>query len=246
MTTSIARTLPKCLCLQNSTTRCGRVRLSAPYTPMRVHPPGRFGRPGWMRVLDYADGVITNWGTHFWDIALWCMDAENTGPIEIEGQGVWPEKGRLWNVLRRFEVTYRMANGVPIYFENTRNPKISGAETKSKAFVKIEGTKGWIYGGYGPHALRSEPASLVETELESLEVQLPLKTDKQDFIDAIKTGGRTLENENVAHRVTSFCLLGHIAIHLGQKLRWDPELERFVDNDAANQYLDQPILEPPG
>ena len=65
----------------------------APYTLHRVHPPKALGRPGWMRVLDYSDGIITNWGTHFWDIALWCINAENTGPVEVEGQGVWPEKG---------------------------------------------------------------------------------------------------------------------------------------------------------
>jgi hypothetical protein len=197
-------------------------------------------------VLDYCDGIITNWGTHFWDIALWCIDAENTGPVEIEGQGVWPQKGRLWNVLRRFEVTCRMANGVPLYYENTRNPKISGAVEECTAYVKIEGTKGWIFGAYGPQVLRSEPASLIETASKSLQVRFPLKWDKQDFIDAVKIGGRTMENENVAHRVTSICHLGHIAIHLGQKLSWDPEKERFIDNNAANRYLDHPIVEMPG
>ncbi len=108
--------------------------------------------------------------------------------------------------------------------------------------MKIEGTRGWVFGAFAPHVLRSEPASLIEEASKSLTVRFPLKWDKQDFVDAIKTGGRTMEDENVAHRVTSLCQLGHIAIHLGQKLHWDPELERFIDNDAANRYLDQPIL----
>jgi len=35
------------------------------------------------------------------------------------------------------------------------------------------------------------------------------------------------------------CHLGNIAIRLGgdQRLRWNPETERFVDNDAANRML---------
>ena len=218
----------------------------APYTLERVHPPREFGRPGWMRILDYSDGMITNWGTHFWDIALWCIDAENTGPVEIEGHGVWPPSGQLWNVLKRFEVTYRLANGMPLYYENTRNPQLSGADGECTAYVKIEGTKGWICGCYGPHLLRSEPATLVAQTSESFKVRFPMKTDKQDFIDAIKSGGQTMENEDVAHRVTSLCQLGHIAIHLGQKLRWDPQHQEFVDNDAANRYLDHPILGLPG
>lgn len=35
----------------------------APYTVDRVHPETHNGRPGWMRVLDYCEGVVTNWGT---------------------------------------------------------------------------------------------------------------------------------------------------------------------------------------
>lgn len=213
----------------------------APYTVNRVHPPKSFGRPGWMRILEYTDGIITNWGTHFWDIALWCIDAEGTGPVEIQGEGVWPEKGHLWTVLRRFEVEYQMAGGIKLYYENTRNSKISGAVKECTAYVKIEGSKGWIFGSFGKDMLISEPASLIETAPDAFDVRFPLKSDKQDFIDAVKTGGRTLENEQVAHRVTSIGLLGHIAIHQQRKLQWDPELERFPHDDAANRYLDHPI-----
>jgi len=220
----------------------------APYTLERVHPPRQFGRPGWMRVLDYCDGMVTNWGTHFVDIALWSIDMEKTGPVEIEGRGVWPPGGQLWNVLKTFELTYRMPNGAVFYYENTRNPAISGVMSPCSAYVKIEGSKGWIYAGFGTketNQLRAEPASLLTVQPKPGELRFPLKTDKQDFIDAVKTGGRTLENEEVAHRVTSLCQLGHIALHCKQKLRWNPQQERFLDNDAANRYLDRPITNLP-
>jgi predicted dehydrogenase len=218
----------------------------ASYTQERVHPPKEFGRPGWMRVLDYSDGMITNWGTHFWDIAQWCTDTERTGPVEISGWGRWPKAGPLWNVLKRFEVTYRMADGTPLYFENTRDPKISGAQGQCQAYVKVEGSKGWIYGSFGPQKLLAEPASILDTKTRASEPPLPLKSDKQDFIDAIQTGGKTLEDEEVAHRTTSLCHLGHIAIHCEQQLQWDPAGEQFLNSDAANAYLDKPILSPPG
>jgi myo-inositol 2-dehydrogenase/D-chiro-inositol 1-dehydrogenase len=218
----------------------------APYAEARVHPPREFGRPGWMRVLNYCDGMVTNWGTHFWDIAQWCLNSEHTGPVEISGHGVWPDSGRLWNVLKRFEVTYRMADGTPLYYENTRNPEITGAQGKCQAYVKVEGTEGWIYGAYGPQQLLAEPTSLLETEIGPNEIHFPLRSDKEDFIHAIKTGGRTLEDEEVAHRITSICHLGHIAIHCGQPLTWDPVHEKFQNNDDANAYLEKPIVAPPG
>jgi len=189
--------------------------------------------------------MITNWGTHFCDIAQWCLGTERTGPVEIEGRGVYPPPGQLWNVLKTFETTYRFADGMSMCYENTRDKAISGAMGGCAAYVKIEGTKGWIYGSFGKQELRAEPKSLLNEKIKQDEIHFPLKSDKQDFIDAVKTGGRTLEDEEVGHRTTSLCHLGHIAIHLGERLKWDPDKERFIDNDAANAYLDKPIHAPP-
>ena len=64
---------------------------------------------------------------------------------------------------------------------------------------------------------------------------------KQDFIDAVKTRGHTLEDAEVGHRTTSLCHLGHIAIRVGGKLQWDPRQERFLNSDAANAWIDKPM-----
>ena len=198
----------------------------ASYTVNRVHPRNEFGRPGWMRVLDYCDGMITNWGAHLCDIAQWCHGTERTGPVEISGEGVWPPSGKLWNVLKTFRIQYRFADGTTQEYET------------SKPYVRIEGTEGWIYGEYGK-GLEAEPKSILTSEIKDSEIHFPLKSDKQDFIDAVKTRGRTLEDEEVGHRTTSLCHLGHIAIRLGQTLKWDPQQEHFVGNDEANGYVDK-------
>jgi len=200
----------------------------APYTVNRVHPRSEFGRPGWMRVLHYCDGMITNWGAHLCDIAQWCHGTERTGPVEIAGEGVWPPPGKLWNVMKTFRVSYRFADGTTQEYET------------SKPYVRIEGTEGWIYGEYGK-GLDAEPKSILASEIKDGEIRFPLKSDKQDFIDAVKTRGRTLEDEEVGHRTTSLCHLGHIAIRLGQTLKWDPQQEQFAGNDAANEYVDKPM-----
>ena len=38
--------------------------------------------------------------------------------------------------------------------------------------------------------------------------------------------------------------MGHIAIHLGETLKWDGENERFLGSDRANEMLDRPIVSP--
>jgi predicted dehydrogenase len=200
----------------------------AAYTVNRVHPRHGYGRPGWMRHLDYCDGMITNWGTHLCDVAQWCNGSERTGPVEIEGHGVYPPADGFWNVLKTFEVNYRFADGVRMIYRT------------SKPFVRFEGSEGWIYAEF-PRGLKAEPAAILDEKIGEDEIRFPLKTEKQDFIDAIKTRGQTLEDAEVGHRTTSLCHLGHIAIRLGEKLRWDPDNEHFADNDAANRLIDRTI-----
>jgi len=203
----------------------------APYTENRVHPRKGYGRPGWMRHLDYCDGMITNWGTHLCDIVQWGNGTERTGPVEVEGRGVYPPPDSFWNVLKTFEVHYRFAHGVRVTYKT------------SKPYVRFEGSEGYIYAEF-PRGLEAEPASILDENIGADEIRFPLKSEKRDFIDAVKSRGQTLEDAEVGHRTTSLCLLGHIAIQIGKKLRWDPDKERFVNNNAANELIDKPIRRP--
>ena len=200
---------------------------AAPYTEKRVHPPHGYGRPGWMRVRDYCDGMITNWGAHLNDVAQWGNDTDRTGPVEVEGTGRIPPASGLWNVLLEFEVTYRYANGVKLIYQTER------------PYVRFEGSEGWIYAEYGKK-LEARPESVLTAKIGPDEVRLVFKNEKRDFIDAVKTRGRTVEDAEVGHRTTSLCHLGHIAVRLGEKLRWNPQTERFVANDRANGMLGWP------
>ncbi len=202
----------------------------APYTEKRVHKPKAYERPGWMRHLFYCDGMITNWGTHLNSGAMWCTDLDRTGPVEIEGTGTYPPADSFWNVLLKFEVTYRFANG------------IEWAYRTEQPYFKIEGSEGWVYADF--QKIATHPASLADAPLRPDALRFPRKTDKQDFIDCVKTRSETLEPAEVGHRVTSLCHLGHIAIQVGKRLRWDPESERFLNSDEANAMLDRPIHAP--
>ncbi len=202
----------------------------APYTQRRVHPPKSYGRPGWMRHLFYCDGMITNWGTHLDDGAMWCTGLERTGPVEIEGTGRYPPPESFWNVLLSFEIRYRFAGGVRWTYR-TESP-----------YFKIEGTEGWVYATFSE--IKVEPASILQSKIGPDEIHFPLKSDKRDFIDSVKSREETLEPAEVGHRVTSLCHLGHFAVQVGERLRWDPQKERFIDNDAANEFVARPIHTP--
>jgi len=199
----------------------------APYTENRVHKPKAYQRPGWMRDLFYCDGMITNWGTHTNNGAMWAANLERTGPVEIEATGEYPPADSFWNVLLKFEVKYRFAGGIEWTY-HTGQP-----------YFKIEGTDGWVWADF--RKIEAQPAALLAWKPGASDFQVQNKSDKQDFIDCVKSRQETLEPAEVGHRVTALCHLGHIAIQVGGKLRWDPEKERFIGSDAANAQIDKPI-----
>jgi predicted dehydrogenase len=202
-----------------------------PYTERRVHPRQGFGRPGWMRVRDHCDGLIANWGAHLLDIAQWGHGTDRTGPVAVEGSGDYPPQENLWNVLLKFEIEYRYADGVRLHYKS------------DKPYVRFEGTEGWIYAEY-PNVLKAEPASLLSSTIGPEETHLPFKREKRDFLDAIRKQGETMADAEVGHRTASLCHLGQIAIQVGGRLQWDPDAERFPSPPAANEMLSRAMREP--
>ena len=203
----------------------------APYTVNRVQPRHSYDRPGWMRVPDYCEGMVTNWGAHLNDIAQWGNGTDHTGPVEVEGTGEFPRDG-LWNVLLSFEIKYKYASGVRLLYNI------------SQPHVRFEGTDGWVQADYNDRSLKAEPESILKSPIGPDEIHLPLKSEKRDFIDAVKTRGQTLADAEVGHRTTSLCQLGHIAIQVGRKLTWDPDAERFTNDETANRLLSRPMRSP--
>jgi hypothetical protein len=204
-----------------------------PYLQKRVHTPHNLkNRGGWMRNLDYCDGMICNWGAHLNDIAQWANNTERTGPVEVEATGKF-HNDKVWNVLENFDARYRFANGVELFYQ------------MGQPRVRFEGERGWLQITY-PNRLETSDPAILKEELGPDEIHFPIKTEKRDFLDGVKSRGQTLEDAEVGQRTTTLCHLAHIAIKLGGiKLRWDPETERFPDNEAANQLLARPALRAP-
>ena len=202
----------------------------APYTEQRVHPVHAWSRPGWLRIEDYCNGMISNWGSHLNDIAQWANGTDRTGPVSVRGTGEF-EKG-LWNTIIDFQLEYEYASGVRLQYKIDR------------PYVRFEGTGGWLQADYGKQLSASSP-EILASPIESGELSFAdTLEDKEDFLQAIKRGGETLEPVEVGHRTVSLCQIGLIAIELGRPLKWDPDEEHFLDDNAADAKLTRPVRGP--
>ncbi len=209
----------------------------APYCPARCHGSFRWN-------LDYSGGRLTDWGAHMIDLAQWGNDTERTGPVEVEGRGKFPPREELFNTAEEFDLHYRYANGVTMNVVS-REPGI-----------RFEGTDGWI--GFtdwrGP--LTASKPDILDAKIGDNEVrlyrpsQIIARTDNgkggehRNFIDCVKSRKSCYAPAEVGHRTISIAHIGNIAMLLGRKLKWDPQAERFVGDDQANQMLGRPQREP--
>jgi hypothetical protein len=198
----------------------------------------------WTLIADYSLGCIGGaWGVHDVDIAQWANDSEATGPIEVEGSGVYPADS-LYDTARTWEVEHRYANGVKLIHMDMRTA-LGRAEQFRLAHrgILFLGSEGWIY--ISRQGFFTEPESLRTAVFGADEVRLPRSTDhRRNFLDAVKTGEAPISGIDAAVRSDTVCHQAEIAMRLGRRLRWDPIHELFVDDEQANRMLTRAMRSP--
>ena len=187
----------------------------------------------WRWMMDYSGGQLTDWAGHHIDIAHWGLDLERTGPVEIEGRGVYPKDG-IYDVPMEYKFTCKYANGIIMTVAN--NKQIPQG-------TKWYGEDGWIYVKRGK--LEANPPSVLKEVIGSDEIKLYKSRDhRQNFLDCMKSRKETIAPAEVGHRSISVGLLGEIAMLTERKLRWDPDKEIFPDDEQANRMLSRPMRSP--
>ena len=225
------------------------------YTEDRVHAQdasakGIQSRPGWLRCEQFGAGMITGWGAHHIDTAHWAMGMEYSGPVEIWGSAKFPTddpnyKG-LWNVHGVFRTEAMYANGVHMIVSN-----------ELPNGIKFIGTDGWIWvtrGAYrvtetdpvadkdGIKPIDASNPKILQSVISPNEIHLYESPEQHiNWLDCIKSRKEPVAPIEVGHRSCSACLLHHIAMKLKRKLYWNPEKEKFTNNDKeATAMLSRP------
>jgi hypothetical protein len=187
-----------------------------------------------MRIRDYCDGMICNWGAHTQRHCPVGNDTDRTGPVEVEATGAF-HKGVLWNVLGSFKARYRYANGVELFYEMaipTCASKATRAGSRWSPKTRAYTPESGVLGQFG---------KILKSVIGPGETRLLKQSEKTNFIDCVVSRERTMEDAEVGHRTNSICHLAHIRSPARRvPLKMGPRRERF-DNEAANKLLSRPF-----
>lgn len=209
----------------------------APYTKVRC-------TRWWTLIYDYCLGCISGaYGIHDIDIVQWAMDADNTGPLEVYGDGRIGEDG-LFDTFKEWETTHIYPNGVKLIYADhltaRKNYPLYNLQSMGLVFV---GSEGWVSVARG--FIDAHPKSLLQTVFSKDELHLPISDDhRRNFLDSVKSRQQPMCPVEVATRSDAVCHQADIAIRVGRKLYWDPEKEMFKDDDVANRMLSQSMRSP--
>ena len=192
----------------------------------------------WRWIMDYSGGQLTDWAGHHIDIAHWGLGFDDTGPVEIEGVGEYPEDG-LWNAPTAYRFTSKYRDGTILEIGNDQQIGFMG--------TKWHGDSGWIHvNRAGLYA--SDESWLASDALRPGEQTLYPGNEGRDhidnFLDCVKSRRPTITPVETACRSISVGHLGEIAMLTGRKIRWNPETEQILDDPEASALLGRAYREP--
>ena len=198
-----------------------------PYFPARTHW-------NWRWQLAFGGGQLLDWVGHHIDIAHWGMGMDFDAPVEVEGVGSYPPDGPWDTAIQyRIQTTYR--NGIKMI--------ISGGHEDIEMGAKWIGEDGWVWVRRGD--MDAEPKSLLREKFDSSDIRLYKSTNHhRNFIDCVKNRKETITPCEVAHHSQIPGHLGQIAMILGRKIRFNPETEAIINDEAASRMLSTPYRSP--
>ena len=204
----------------------------------------------WRGWIDYGTGLLGDWFCHNADGAVWALRLYEADTCEVECEGEetngtnWPHEVRVtWKFPKRGNMVpciLRWSSG--IYNDYNAKPmpptvdpeRVKAAAKHPSAYY---GTKGMAVSGWWMNGTRLFPESFMKEVGRPKRVLPRSKGHEADFLEAIRTGGRSSADFDYSARLTEIMLVGNVATLVREKLTYDFRQGRFTNSDRANALL---------
>jgi predicted dehydrogenase len=205
----------------------------------------------WRGWLDYGTGLLGDWFCHNADGAIWGLKLYEADTCEVECEGEetnatnWAHEVRVsWSFPKRSEMVpcvMRWSSGIYNDYKAKPMPKTVDPEriaAVSQFPSAYYGTKGTAVSGWWMNDARLYPEAFMK-EVGKPKAVLPRVKGghEADFLNAIRTGGRSSADFDYSTGLTEIMLVGNIATRVREKLSYDFRTGRFTNSDKANALL---------
>lgn len=208
---------------------------------------------------DYAGGMMTDWGIHLLDLALWGMKQEAPRTVTAVGGNFVLDDNR--ETPDTIDAMYEFDGFICSYGNRTGNSYNGGGKGYGIEFYGTDATLFLDRSGFEviPETGGAREAPTPQYLAEQEPVVPPWKREWspsparaqglrggtsdqnlshiRDFLDCMRSRQRARSDIEVGHRSTSMCLLGNVAYRTGHKLTWDAAKEECVGDAKANALL---------
>ena len=163
-------------------------------------------------------------GQHYIDPVQYILDKDNTSPVkvEVDAPQQHPDAVGTWR-----SITYTYEDGCQIV--------LWGGDFGDPNTPYIAGPKGNVYKNF--------VCDIPDWEKKLSDYPEP-EPQVTDFIECIKTRQPFALNEQNGFRSATIVNMGAVALRLNRTLEFDPVKLEFINDEAANRLLDQPMRAP--
>ncbi|MCK9412640.1 MAG: Gfo/Idh/MocA family oxidoreductase [Prolixibacteraceae bacterium] len=206
----------------------------APFRPFNKNRVHGLWRMNW----DYGGGLMTDWGVHLLDMALWAMgDTRQFPGTVVASGGIMRFPGNEIQTPDTLNVVFNYGDWV-LSWEHSGG--IQTGPWNRNYGVSFVGSKGTIV------ADRASWEMIPEGKNDKVLAEgIPLQTNKQNehqahvrhFLDAVKNRKQPDCTIETGHAAAVTALLGNLAYRTGEILRYDPQKQGFMDSSKANGMM---------
>ena len=192
----------------------------APYKPYNSHRVHSTFRGYW----DYDGGGLGDMGQHYIDPVQYFLGKDNESPIkvEVDAPEQHPDAIGTWR-----KIVYTYADGCQIILQ--------GEDHGDKNAPYIEGPLGKVYAGF--------QCTIPDVMNKIAEMPDP-EPQNTDFLACVRNREKFALDEEIGHRSCTVVNMALTALRLNRTLHFDNEKQLFINDDAANRLIDQPMRGP--
>ena len=183
---------------------------------------------------DYAGGLMTDWGVHLLNIALWAMGPEWPKSVVASG-GKYALQDNSETPDTQITV-YDFPSYTLIWEHQVQCGLGPDRREHGVAFTGTDATlildiKGW--------EIIAEPSKRGMIEMKrAARVDEKARVDHAgNLLNAVKSRQAPVENLDIGHHVSTVAHLGNLALRSKSRIEWDAAAERVTNNEAANALV---------